>query len=160
MLGAPGSGKGTQAKLIAEKYSLLHIAAGDLLREAVNNKTPLGLQAQEFMGRGALVPDKIVIDLIRQRLDEPDAKAGNGYILDGFPRTLAQAEKLADVEDVDIDIVLNIDVIFDLLLERLTGRRTCGSCGAIYHIKYNPPRSIGVCDKCGSCRRKCFTSSS
>jgi adenylate kinase len=146
LLGAPGAGKGTQAKLIAEKYKLLHIAVGDLLRAAVAKETTLGKQASEFMNRGRLVPDQIVIDLIRQRLAEPDATAG--FILDGFPRTGEQAEKLSEVEDMDI--VLNLDVNFDILLERLTGRRSCESCGAVYHVKYNPPKAEGICDKCSS----------
>ena len=98
------------------------------------------------MARGALVPDQIVTDLIRNRLAEPDA--GGGFVLDGFPRTVAQAEKLGQVEQ--IDLVLNIDVAFNLLLERLTGRRSCGNCGAVYHVKYNPPRAEGICDKCGA----------
>ncbi len=146
LLGAPGAGKGTQAKLIAGKYRIPHIATGDLLRETVAKETHLGKEAKEFMNRGELVPDQLVVDLIKERLTEPDSE--NGYILDGFPRTVQQAKKLAEVEDVDI--VLNIDVNFDLLLDRLTGRRSCGKCGAVFHIKNNPPKIEDVCDKCGS----------
>lgn len=146
LLGAPGAGKGTQAKLIADKFEILHVATGDLLRDAVIKETELGIKAKEYMSRGELVPDQIVIDLILERLKGTDAKVG--YILDGFPRTVHQAEKLAKVEEVDI--VLNLDVDFDLLLERLTGRRSCASCGAVFHLKYNPPKAENICNKCGS----------
>jgi len=146
LLGAPGAGKGTQAKMIAEKYQIPHLATGDLLREAVTNETALGKAAKIFMDRGELVTDQIVIDLIQERLNSVDT--GNGFILDGFPRTVQQAEKLAEVEK--IDLVLNIDVNFNKLLERLTGRRSCGKCGAVYHIKYNQPKNENLCDKCGS----------
>jgi adenylate kinase len=131
---------------VAERYNIPHIAAGDLLREAVANETELGKSAKVYMAKGELVPDQIVIDLILERLTRPDAETG--YILDGFPRTLQQAEKLSASEDVDI--VMNIDVSFDLLVERLTGCRSCPKCGSVYHIKYNPPKSDGTCDKCGS----------
>jgi len=146
LLGAPGAGKGTQAKMIAEKYQIPHLATGDLLREAVTNETALGKAAKIFMDRGEFVTDQIVIDLIQERLNSVDT--GNGFILDGFPRTVQQAEKLAEVEK--IDLVLNIDVNFNKLLERLTGRRSCGNCGAVYHIKYNQPKNENLCDKCGS----------
>jgi adenylate kinase len=146
LMGAPGAGKGTQAKKLAEKYGLLHIATGDLLREAVAKQTLLGNQAKGYMESGKLVPDQIVIDLIKERLDKPDA--AKGYILDGFPRTLQQAEILMEVEEVDV--VLDLEVDFDILLERLTGRRSCGSCGAVYHIKYTTPKNEGKCDKCGA----------
>lgn len=145
-MGAPGAGKGTQAKMIAEKFQIPHLATGDLLREAVTKETPLGKAAKVFMDRGELVTDQIVIDLIQERLDSADA--GNGFILDGFPRTVQQAEKLAELER--IDLVLNLDVNFNELLERLTGRRSCGKCGAVYHIKYNQPKNENSCDKCGS----------
>jgi adenylate kinase len=146
LMGAPGAGKGTQAKKLAEKYGLLHIATGDLLREAVAKQTLLGNQAKGYMESGKLVPDQIVIDLIKERLDKPDA--AKGYILDGFPRTLQQAEILMEVEEVDV--VLDLEVDFDILLERLTGRRSCSSCGAVYHIKYTTPKNEGKCDKCGA----------
>jgi adenylate kinase len=131
---------------VAERYNIPHIAAGDLLREAVANETELGKSAKVYMTKGELVPDQIVIDLILERLTRPDAETG--YILDGFPRTLPQAEKLSASEDVDV--VINIEVSFDLLVERLTGRRSCPKCGSVYHIRYNPPKSEGTCDKCGS----------
>ncbi len=144
LLGAPGAGKGTQAKLIAEKYQIPHISTGDLLREAVLKQTYLGKIANEYMGTGKLVPDQVVIKLILDRIARPDTKCG--YILDGFPRTVQQAEQLAENEDVDV--VLNIDVDFAILLERLTGRRSCPSCGAVFHIKYNPPQLADKCDTC------------
>ncbi len=146
LLGAPGAGKGTQAKLIAKKFQLAHIATGDLLRDSVAKETTLGVQAKEYMDKGELVPDQLVIDMIKERLTQSDAL--NGYILDGFPRTLQQAEKMIEVEDVDV--VLNIDVDFNLLLERLTGRRSCSRCGEVFHIKYNPPTTENICDKCGA----------
>ena len=133
-------------KLIADKYKVLHIATGDLLRDAVAKQTELGDKAKEYMSQGELVPDQIVIDMIRERLTDQDA--AGGYILDGFPRTLGQAEKLTEVEDVDV--VLNIDVTFDILIDRLTGRRSCGNCGAVYHITNNPPKSENKCDRCSS----------
>ena len=146
LLGAPGAGKGTQAKMIAEKYQIRHLATGDLLREAVTKETALGKAAKIFMDRGELVTDQIVIDLIQERLNSVDT--GNGFVLDGFPRTVQQAEKLAEVQK--IDLVLNIDVNFNHLLERLTGRRSCAKCGAVYHIKYNQPKNENFCDNCGS----------
>lgn len=145
-MGAPGAGKGTQAKLIADKYNLPHIATGDLLRNAVAKQSELGNKANEYMSRGELVPDQIVIDMIKERLENQDARSG--YILDGFPRTLEQAKRLSEIEDVDV--VLNIDVNFNVLIDRLTGRRSCGNCGAVYHIIHNPPKSANVCDRCGA----------
>jgi adenylate kinase len=132
--------------LIADKYNITHIAAGDLLREAVLKQTYLGKIANEYMSSGKLVPDQVVIRLILERIRNADAK--NGYILDGFPRTIQQAEQLAKEEDVDV--VLNIDVSFDILLERLTGRRSCPECGAVYHIKFNPPKIKDTCNRCGT----------
>ena len=146
LLGAPGAGKGTQAKLIAEEFKIPHIATGDLLRAAVSKQTELGKQAKDYMARGELVPDQIVVDMIAERLKNPDAK--NCYVLDGFPRTVQQAEKLGQIQV--IDVVLNIDIDFVLLLERLTGRRSCGGCGEVYHIQNNPPLTPGICDKCGA----------
>jgi adenylate kinase len=148
LLGAPGAGKGTQAKLIAEKYKLPHIAAGDLLRDAVAKGTYLGRHAHEYMSSGKLVPDHIVIELIRKRLNQPDTK--RGFILDGFPRSIQQAHKLEGIENLDIDLVLNLHVEFSHLLERLTGRRSCVNCGAVFHIKYNPPKKKDICDLCNS----------
>jgi adenylate kinase len=134
--------------LIAEKYKIPHIAAGDLLRDAVEKGTYLGKLANDYMVSGQLVPDHIVIELINKRLAKPDTK--QGFILDGFPRSIQQAKKLAKNKNLDIDLVLNIDVEFSYLLERLTGRRSCVNCGAVFHIKYNPPKTDNICDRCGS----------
>ena len=134
-MGAPGAGKGTQAKLIAEKYKIPHIAAGDLLRDAVEKGTYLGKHAHEFMARGQLVPDHIVVELIQKRLNKPDTE--QGFILDGFPRSIQQAQKLGNIKDLVIDLVLNLNVEFSYLLERLTGRRSCVNCGAVFNLKYN-----------------------
>ena len=130
--------------MIAEKYKIPHISTGDLLREAVLKQTYLGKTANEFMSAGKLVPDQVVIRLILERIKLDDAKLG--YILDGFPRTIEQAKQLAKEEK--IDLVLNIDTSIALLLERLTGRRSCPNCGEVYHVKYNPPKINGVCNKC------------
>lgn len=150
LLGAPGSGKGTQAKRLVERFNVPHIATGDLLRAAVAAETPLGLQAKAIMEQGQLVSDTIVLGMIRERLSAEDAAAG--YVLDGFPRTLAQAEAL--------DTLLNetgqslhgavlINVSNEVLLKRLTGRLTCTNCGAIFNRYTQPPRAEGICDKCG-----------
>ncbi len=150
LLGAPGSGKGTQAKLLVEKYGIPQISTGDLLRAAVSGGTPLGLQAKAAMDAGQLVTDEIVLGIIRERLAKPDAK--KGFILDGFPRNLAQAgaldRMLADIGQPLVVAVL-MDVDFDALLQRLTGRRTCMNCGAVYNIYTNPPRLDDQCDRCG-----------
>ena len=150
LLGAPGSGKGTQGKKLAEKYGIPQISTGDLLRAAVAAKTPLGQQARAAMDAGQLVSDDIVLGLIRERLNEPDT--ANGFILDGFPRNLAQAEALdAMLDEIGrpLQVALLIDVDFDILMKRLTGRRTCESCGQMYNIYTSPPKVDGRCDKCG-----------
>jgi len=150
LLGAPGSGKGTQGKKLAEKLGIPQISTGDLLRAAVAAETPLGKQAKAVMEAGQLVSDEIVMGLIRERLAEPDTEPG--FILDGFPRNLAQAEALdAMLEELDkpLQVALHIDVDFDTLMQRLTGRRTCESCGQMYNIYTSPPKIDGVCDKCG-----------
>ena len=150
LLGPPGGGKGTQAKKIVEKYGIPHIATGDILREAVAKGTELGKKAKEYMEKGQLVPDEVVIGLIEERLKESDCE--KGFILDGFPRTVAQAEALEKVlENMGrkIDHVIDIEVPEEELLKRLTGRRTCKKCGAMYHIVFNPPKQEGICDKCG-----------
>lgn len=144
MLGAPGSGKGTQAKLITKDHDIPQISTGDLLRTAVKNNTELGLKAKEFMNTGKLVPDDLVLQLLRERLSQKDCE--NGFILDGYPRNLAQAQDLKKI--TNIDLVINIDVSYALLIERITGRRTCKQCGAIFHIRYNLPKIESICDKC------------
>ena len=150
MLGAPGAGKGTQAKKIAEKYSIPHISTGDIFRANIKNNTELGKKAKTYMDKGELVPDELVVDLIMDRFKEADC--ANGYVLDGFPRTIIQARKLADICSMfnfKIDAVINLDIPEDVLVKRLSGRRTCADCGKSYHIVYNPPKKEGVCDACG-----------
>ena len=150
LLGAPGSGKGTQAKLLMERFGVPQISTGDLLRAAVAAKSPLGLKAKAAMDAGELVSDEIVLGMIRERLGEPDAEAG--FILDGFPRNGAQAtalDALLGELGQDIDRAVHIQVSFDELLKRLTGRRTCTQCGALYNVYFSPPRQEGVCDRCG-----------
>ncbi len=144
MLGAPGSGKGTQAKFIMEDYNIPQISTGDLLRSAILSGTELGLKAQEFMNTGKLVPDNLVLQLLKVRLSQQDCK--NGFILDGYPRNLTQAQELKKI--TGIDLVINLDINYRLLIERITGRRTCKQCGAIFHIKYNPSKEDGICDEC------------
>jgi adenylate kinase len=149
LLGPPGAGKGTQARMLEGKLRTPQIASGDLLRAAVRNKTARGLRAQAFMDKGALVPDELVLGMIDERLDLPDAQ--NGFILDGFPRTLAQAEALADIlarRCERLDRVVAISVPDAEIVKRISGRRTCRSCGAMYHVLYEPPRKMNVCDKC------------
>lgn len=150
LMGPPGAGKGTQAKLLQQKLRVPHISSGDLLRNAVKEQTPLGLQAKRYMERGELVPDSILLGAIEERLGQPDTK--KGFILDGFPRTVGQAEALATMLakiGSGIDCVTSITVPKDDLVARLCGRRTCRECGAMYHVTFNPPRKPGVCDKCG-----------
>jgi adenylate kinase len=150
LIGAPGSGKGTQAKFLIEKYGVPQIATGDLLRAAVTAQTPLGRQAKAVMDVGQLVPNDIVIGLIRERITRPDAD--NGFILDGFPRTLVQAEAIDDLLfelGRPIDAVLQLKVDFDLLMQRMVGRLTCVSCGSLYNIYTRPPTMDGECDECG-----------
>ncbi len=149
-LGAPGAGKGTQAKRLIERYSIPQISTGDILRKAVSDGTPLGKEAKSYMDRGELVPDSVVIGIIRERLKEPDCQ--KGYILDGFPRNVAQAKALDDMLkelNSPLDYAISIDVPFDELMKRLTGRRTCKSCGQMYNIYFSPPQKDGVCDRCG-----------
>lgn len=151
LLGAPGAGKGTQAKLLQEKLKIPQISTGDMLRAAKQAKTALGLEAESYMNAGKLVPDEVVIGLIRERLKSPDTTSG--FILDGFPRTVAQAEALGQVLGElgrKLDAVLNLEVPEQELVERLTGRRTCPNCGAGYHLKFSPPKSDEICDRCGT----------
>ncbi len=150
LLGAPGAGKGTQAKKIVEKYGIPQISTGDILRQAVADGTPLGLEAKKYMDKGELVPDEVVIGLVKERLGQDDCK--KGFILDGFPRNTSQAEVLDRVlgeMNMPLQLALSVDVDFDVLMKRLTGRRTCRQCGQMYNIYYNPPKKEGVCDKCG-----------
>jgi adenylate kinase len=150
LLGPPGSGKGTQAKMIAEKYKVKHISTGDILRENVRNGTPLGVEAKKFMDAGKLVPDSLLIDIIKDRLAKPDVKAG--WMLDGYPRTIPQAEALDKILPglgQKIDVVLNVDVPDAELIKRVTGRRMC-KCGTTYHVQFNPPKVAGKCDACGA----------
>ncbi len=149
-LGPPGAGKGTQAQRLAEHYSLVKISTGDILREAVSRKTPLGLQAKSFMDKGGLVPDDVVIGLIRERLKDLDCDFG--YVLDGFPRTLPQAQALSEIleeQKTPIDRVISFDVPEGDLVRRLTGRRSCGCCKRVYHLDFNAPKQANRCDVCG-----------
>ena len=150
LLGPPGAGKGTQAAKIVEKYGIPHISTGDIFRANIKNGTDLGKKAKEYMNRGELVPDDLVIEIATTRLLEDDCK--NGFLLDGFPRTVYQAEKLDEFlqsHDSKIDNVIDIAVGKDELIERLTGRRVCKSCGASFHVVNIPPKQEGICDYCG-----------
>jgi adenylate kinase len=146
LLGAPGAGKGTQAEIISEKYGIPAVSTGNILREAVKNQTRLGLEAKSYMDAGALVPDDVIISIIKERFKEPDC--AGGFILDGMPRTVVQAEKL-DEMGVEIDKALDIEVSDEDIIKRLSGRRVCSVCGSSYHVLYRPPAEEGVCDKCG-----------
>ena len=145
LLGAPGAGKGTQAEVISEKYNIPTISTGNIIRAALNNGTEMGLKAKSFIEAGALVPDEVIIGIVKERLATDDCK--NGFILDGVPRTIPQAEAI-DAMGIKIDMALNIVVKDETIIERVSGRRVC-SCGASYHIKYKPSEVEGVCDKCG-----------
>jgi adenylate kinase len=150
LLGPPGAGKGTQAQRIVEKYRLPQISTGDILRAAVKESTPLGTKAKGFMDQGQLVPDEIVIGIVGDRLKEKDCNSG--FILDGFPRTIPQAEALQPILTKigkAIDHVINIEVESEELIRRLTGRRTCKNCGAMFHVLFQPPKKEGLCDRCG-----------
>ena len=146
-LGPPGAGKGTQAKLLSQRMEFLHLSTGDLLREAVKNQTPLGKKAKEYMDRGELVPDGLIVQLIEETMPK-----GGNVILDGFPRTVNQAlalEEMLKGKGEKISKVLFFDVPDEVIIDRLSGRRVCSKCGAVYHVKYNPPKVEGVCDLCG-----------
>lgn len=149
-MGLPGAGKGTQAEKINEEYGIPHISTGDMFRLAIKEGTPLGKQAKSYMDEGALVPDEVTNGIVEERLAKDDCK--EGYLLDGFPRTIPQAEALEDITtklNRQLNYVIHVEVPEDKLLERLTGRRVCPSCGTSYHVVYNPPKEAGVCDKDG-----------
>ena len=146
-LGAPGAGKGTQADIIAKKLSIPTISTGNILRAAVKNRTPVGIRAAEYMDKGALVPDEVIIDIVRERLSEPDCE--KGYILDGMPRTLPQAAALEEA-GINLDAAVSIDVPDEVIVNRMGGRRTCPVCGASFHVTANPPKAEGICDACGA----------
>ncbi|MGI6118781.1 MAG: adenylate kinase [Bilifractor sp.] len=150
MLGAPGAGKGTQAKMISGEYGIPHISTGDIFRSNIKNGTELGKKAKTYMDAGQLVPDELTCDLVVDRIAQDDAK--NGYVLDGFPRTIPQAEALTNALNArgeKIDFAIDVDVPDDSIITRMSGRRACLSCGATYHVVYNPPKKEGICDVCG-----------
>ena len=146
LLGAPGAGKGTQAEIIAKRLNIPTISTGNILREAIKNGTETGLKAKSFMDNGMLVPDDVIIGIVRERLTAPDC--ANGYILDGVPRTIAQAEAIRE-QGIEIDRVVSIEIADEVIEARMTGRRVCGTCGASYHIVANPPKTEGICNACG-----------
>ena len=150
MLGAPGAGKGTQAKMIADKYQIPHISTGDIFRANIKNGTELGKEAKKYMDQGLLVPDELTVKILLDRVAQPDC--AKGYVLDGFPRTIPQAEvldkALTELND-KIDYAINVDVPDENIVKRMSGRRACVACGATYHIEHIPPKKEGVCDKCG-----------
>lgn len=153
LLGAPGAGKGTIAKMLVDKYGIVQISTGDILRQAVKEGTEVGKKAAEYMNTGKLVPDSIIMDIIEERIAKPDC--AKGFIFDGFPRTIPQAEELAKLlakKNMSIDAIINLEVPEDVVLRRLTSRRTCSNpgCQAIYNIYTMPPKKDGICDKCGS----------
>ena len=151
MLGAPGAGKGTQAVNIAKEFDIPHVSTGDIFRANIKNGTELGMKAKEYMDKGALVPDEVTIGMLLSRISEPDCK--NGYVLDGFPRTIPQAESLkkalSDKGDA-LDVAVNIDVPDEVIEGRMSGRRSCPKCGASYHVTFTPPKKEGICDLCGA----------
>lgn len=150
MLGAPGAGKGTQAKKIAEKYDIPHISTGDIFRANIKNGTELGKKAKTYMDQGLLVPDELTCDLVVDRIGQEDAK--NGYVLDGFPRTIPQAEALDKALSglgEKMDYAVNVEVPDENIVSRMSGRRACTACGGTYHVEFNPPKAEGVCDACG-----------
>ena len=147
LLGAPGAGKGTQAEILSRKLGIPVISTGNILRAAMKNGTPVGLKAKEYVDNGALVPDDVIIGIVEERLAESDC--ANGYILDGMPRTIPQAEALEE-RGIDIDCALSIDIDDETIVQRMSGRRTCLNCGATYHVVSTPPKAEGVCDNCGS----------
>ncbi len=151
MLGAPGAGKGTQAKRIAEQYGIPHVSTGDIFRANIKEQTPLGMEAKSYMDKGELVPDELTVKILLDRVAKDDCKSG--YVLDGYPRTIPQAEVLDKaVEELGekIDYAVNVDVPDENIINRMGGRRACLKCGATYHVQYMPPKTEGICDKCQS----------
>ena len=151
MLGAPGAGKGTQAKMIAAKYDIPHISTGDIFRANIKEGTELGKKAKAFMDQGQLVPDSLTLELIMDRFSKADC--ANGYVLDGFPRTIPQEEALTKAlseKNDKIDFAINVDVPDENIINRMSGRRCCLKCGGTFHVKYNPPKEEGICDLCGA----------
>lgn len=146
LLGAPGAGKGTQAEMLTEKLSIPAISTGNMLRDAINHGTELGKKAKSYMDDGNLVPDDLILGIVKERVSQSDC--ANGFILDGVPRTLAQADAL-EALGVKIDYVVSVEVDDDVIEKRMTGRRVCGKCGASYHVEANPPKQEGICDLCG-----------
>ncbi|SHJ66717.1 Adenylate kinase [Dethiosulfatibacter aminovorans DSM 17477] len=150
LLGPPGAGKGTQAEGISKEFNIPHISTGDIFRKNIKEGTDLGKKAQEYMNKGLLVPDELVVDLVKDRITQDDCE--NGFLLDGFPRTIPQAEALdteLDKLGMKLDKVVNIEVDKEILVERAVGRRVCKQCGAAFHVKFNPPEAEGICTKCG-----------
>ena len=147
LLGAPGAGKGTQAEILSKLLNIPTISTGNILRAAMKNGTPVGLEAKSYVEAGKLVPDAVIIGIIQERLAEPDC--ANGYILDGVPRTIPQAEAM-ETMGIDVDTALSIEVDDDVIVERMSGRRTCPACGGTYHVVNNPPKTEGICDNCGA----------
>ena len=147
LLGAPGAGKGTQAEILSKKLGIPTISTGNILRAAMKNGTPVGLKAKEYVESGRLVPDEVVIGIVKERLAEPDC--AKGYILDGMPRTIPQAAALEEA-GIKIDCALSIEVDDSVIIERMSGRRTCPDCGASFHVVANPPKTEGKCDNCGA----------
>jgi len=151
IMGRPGAGKGTQAVNIKEYYNIPHISTGDMFRAAIKNQTKLGMLAKSYMDQGALVPDEVTIGIVEERLLEADCK--DGFLLDGFPRTIAQAEaldKFLNSNGIKLDAVLDVNVPVEILVRRMVGRRVCKGCGATYHVEFNAPKVEGVCDNCGT----------
>lgn len=146
IMGPPGGGKGTQAELLRDRLGIVHISTGAIIRKAISEKTPMGLAAEGYIAEGKLVPDDVIISMVKERISEPDCE--RGYILDGFPRTIPQAEAMEGM-GIKLDCALDIEVEDDAIVDRLSGRRECKSCAAPYHVKYNPPKVAGRCDKCG-----------
>lgn len=150
LLGPPGAGKGTQAKLLQERFKACQVSTGDILRKAVAEQTPLGKQAAQYIKQGALVPDPLIVNLVAERLQDKDCE--KGFILDGFPRTISQAESLDEIltrMGLTLDRVLSVQVPHSVIVQRLAGRRTCKGCGALYHLTLDPPDKEGICDRCG-----------